>query len=604
MRGNSLLASSLPIVAFVAGLALWGFSVRDPVARNAGDLGLVTVLGPLWWVGIGLVALGFVLEVSNLRPRGTVLCLGVVLIACALHGTAAVLEEAPRYQTAWLHAGFTDYIARNGQTAPQLDARMSWPGFFSGAAMASRAMGVEPTWFLFWAPVIQNLALLVPLKAFANGQLFTVRARWLTLWLFVCANWVGQDYFAPQAFNFFLLLSALVVVTRIFGVREQPFGRPYIHSNLATRLVSRATTWLFRGPAWSRPIELGPVELSPASSLGWLVALTVMVAATIVSHQLTPVALIVCLAALVASGRTRLRASVVLFGVMLLAWISWGTVPYWRGHFDTIFGGFGQVQSSVGQNVGSRLQGSPGRLWVVRARIAVAALVWLAGALALLGRWRRGFQHYALLSLAVAPFGIMAVQSYGGEAILRIYLFTLPACVMLIAAYLAERHPDTARLKLAGRLTVVALLLIGLFPFARWGNERYEQVTDAEVETIEWVYENVPQGSRLVATYWTTPWRYRHLLDYRYREIGGLRYVDAESEATVFDVADENSWIILTRAQELYGTNQFGLADGWTQQVVRILVSSGRFREVFRNEDGVVLCGTVGSCLASEVTAR
>ena len=55
------------------------------------------------------------------------------------------------------------------------------------------------------------------------------RVVWLGAWLFFVANWVGQDYFSPQAFAFFLYLVLLGVVVRWLGARgdgEPLWARP------------------------------------------------------------------------------------------------------------------------------------------------------------------------------------------------------------------------------------------------------------------------------------------------------------------------------------------------------------------------------------------
>jgi hypothetical protein len=226
--------------------------------------------------------------------------------------------------------------------------------------------------------------------------------------------------------------------------------------------------------------------------------------------------------------------------------------------------------------------------------------VWAAAAIAFALRWRRGFQHLTLIVLALAPFGIVAAQSYGGEALLRVYLYTLPACAMVLGADFAERHPKEPRTRLVKRLSVLTVVVVGLFPFARWGNERYEQVTRNEVQGVEWLYGNVPSGSRLVAVYWTVPWRYRGLISYEYVEDGSLRYFGPGYEERVVDAADTDSWIVLTRAQENFGITEDGLPPGWSSRVVELLESSGRFKVAFRNEDAVIVCGTTGSCLDTD----
>ena len=35
------------------------------------------------------------------------------------------------------------------------------------------------------------------------------RLVWLAVWVYTCANWVGQDYFSPQAFSYFMYLTLI-----------------------------------------------------------------------------------------------------------------------------------------------------------------------------------------------------------------------------------------------------------------------------------------------------------------------------------------------------------------------------------------------------------
>jgi hypothetical protein len=40
------------------------------------------------------------------------------------------------------------------------------------------------------------------------------RLVWLSCWIFYIANWVGQDYFSPQAFAYLQYLLLLGIVLR------------------------------------------------------------------------------------------------------------------------------------------------------------------------------------------------------------------------------------------------------------------------------------------------------------------------------------------------------------------------------------------------------
>src|SRR5690606_18972448 len=48
------------------------------------------------------------------------------------------------------------------------------------------------------------------------------RLIWLGVWFFFLANWVGQDYFSPQALNFFMHLVIVAVCLTWFRQKDPP----------------------------------------------------------------------------------------------------------------------------------------------------------------------------------------------------------------------------------------------------------------------------------------------------------------------------------------------------------------------------------------------
>src|SRR5204863_379717 len=68
-----------------------------------------------------------------------------------------------------------------------------------------------------WAPVFFNLLDLAAAVFVFSALTRDRRVIWLGSWLFLIANWVGQDYFSPQAFAFFLYLVVIGCTLRWLG---------------------------------------------------------------------------------------------------------------------------------------------------------------------------------------------------------------------------------------------------------------------------------------------------------------------------------------------------------------------------------------------------
>ena len=56
-------------------------------------------------------------------------------------GSTVVLEQDPRFPTAYWIAGFVDYVYRTGHSSPALSAYFSWPGFFEVVAFIEHVVG-------------------------------------------------------------------------------------------------------------------------------------------------------------------------------------------------------------------------------------------------------------------------------------------------------------------------------------------------------------------------------------------------------------------------------------------------------------------------------
>ena len=387
-----------------------------------------------------MLVLAFVLALGLRKSRPLLLGGMLIAIVCCLHGVTSIIESAPRFATGYQIAGFAEYVGRTGHTAPSLYAYFSWPGFFALVAFIKAVTGghnLLPV-LRFW-PVVIDLAYLVPVWLILRNLRASWRAKWLAALLFTVGLWVGQDYFSPQSFDYLLYLLFVAFAVTWFRARpapEQP-GRPGGRPGRFSRIGQRRTRGLQPGEL---PARTGGGER--AVLLAVLIAIFVV---TTVSHQLTPFLMVGVCAGLVLARRTTLTGLPVLFGVILIGWLSFAATGYWSGHLADIFGGIGHLGGNVSSGVGGRLHGaSPGHELVLYLRVGFAAAVLALAGAGLLRRRRRGIDDRVALVLTCVPFLALGLQNYGGEILMRVYLFALPMASVL-AAYLFFPSTDPGR---------------------------------------------------------------------------------------------------------------------------------------------------------------
>ncbi len=136
---------------------------------------------------------------------------------------------------------------------------------------------------------------------------------WLGLWVFYSANWVSQDYLAPQAVGVLLWLTILAALLTWFTPRANaPAGR-------STFRFVMSVANLRRMPERLREAQ-GRLTVDPTVRRAGLVVLVVVIYAAIVSgHQLTPFPALLTVAALVLFGALETRALPILMAVILAA---------------------------------------------------------------------------------------------------------------------------------------------------------------------------------------------------------------------------------------------------------------------------------------------
>lgn len=445
--GGAALPRSRPALAgrlvvghlLVIGLAvtLWQVAIVRTDSTEISGFGLLATVSPFFFAALALTVAGFVAALASMRPtaddarrpteagtraaevgrrpagRGLVATGYLVLLIALLHGTTPLLLDEPQYAWTYKHLGVLEYIAAGNPVAAAQDIYQQWPALFAGAAQLASAGGIAPATLADWSPVFFNLAAAPVLYAIARTLADDRRVAYLTVFGFLAINWIEEDYLSPQAFGFLLSLGVLLVVL----------------------------TWL-RSPAGSRG-RTDAARTGRLRRVGPVVAALALLAVLTAAHQLSPYLVVAQVAVLAVLRLIRPRWLPLAMGAIVIGYLlpRFGFVSESFGVFD----GFDVFANAAGNAEG---WGSTGQAFSAIVVRTLALTVWALTALAVLSYRRRLRTVLVPALLAATLFVLIAGQSYGGEAIYRVFLFSAPWCAYLIAKALvdlADRRADRSR---------------------------------------------------------------------------------------------------------------------------------------------------------------
>jgi hypothetical protein len=555
----------------VAAMVATGYVNPDTI----GGLGLFPVTPVLIWVAIGAIVVSFTAELHQTEYRPWRLAACVLGLVVMLDGLPALIDEYPRFPTAWEIVGFVQAFITHHHPIPDVDARFYWPGFFTAiGALVGMAGWHNAIPLIRWAPVVGDAICAVLVFGIARAALPGRRQAWLVVWGFVLLNWIGQDYFSPQAFAYILFLAALMIIMwRFDGGRGLLQRLPLERMRHTLRL---------RSDRWAE--VFAPPRDSPSTyRLGMFLVLLMISVAMIMEHQLTPVFFGVDLAVLAVIGRSRLGYLPILIAVLVAAWLSYAAFGFWSGNYNEVFGGGGGA--AVSSNVTGRLHGSVGREVVVYLRSGTTLVLWLAAALAaLVALIRRRAISLSAVGCALAPFPVFVVQPYGGEGLLRVYIFTLPFMLCLLITPFREAAIRGRRSMIL--LAVLSAVAVPAFVLTRFGNEIFEGTRPAEIALIKTLYRIAPKGSKLISINGNVPWRFEDIASFKYEEDAFTYRAAAEPAEILNDLQGRSTgYALVTMSQIEYEETEDGLSPNWGAAVIRALDHNQHFRLLRSNQD-------------------
>ncbi len=532
----------------------WTASLWRADPRDMTTYGLLSLFDLGTYAALALLVGGFLISLAKNKPEWL---LALYLTTCIglIHGTPAVLYKTLRYSWAYKHVGIVDYIQRTGAVDPSIAVGSiyhNWPAFFTAGALLTELAGSpDALRIATWAPVAFNLMNLLVLRYVYRGLTRNRRLIWLGLFFFFVINWVGQDYFSPQAMAYVGYLAVVGLLIR--------------------RSSRRAAT---------------------------LVPFVLIVAVVSASHQITPMMLLLAVTALVVLRRASGWYLPLLAGVLVAGWAFSAARSYTWPNIMELVVGLGRPVANAGETLEKTATIATGSqlavIWGGRY------VVLLATALALLGVWRswrvRGLRITAVL-LMVLPGVLVLVTGFGGEVLFRSFLFAAPFISFLAAAACLPRDGRGFPRRNLLLTTVVTVALLPGFLLSYYGKEHENYFTPAEVAAVSWVDDHARPGSLLVEGSRNYPTQFSNYERFTYVPID--REPEESWRKLLADPTDRlddwlsnpdytDAYVLITRSQKIAVDDNGSLPRGSLQRVEDALRASPKFRVVDDTGDAVV----------------
>jgi hypothetical protein len=512
----SWVSTHLPWIILGLSLAAFGYAVTTIRSAPASQFGLLASASPIYLLSILLAAGAFAVSVrrDDLTAAGAAV---VAMIVCQ-RLPRVISTDVPMYAWTYKHLGVVDYIQQNHELARGVDVYNGWPGLFATTAWFSDLTSVPPISIAHWFTLLFHLAMAGLVYAAARAWQLSPAQSITASFLVVTLNWVEQDYFAPQATAMILTVALLILLS------------PGRHRTIVTLTL-------------------------------------VLFAAVTITHQLTPYWIFLAVGLLVAGRKVKpwwmlIPMAAVLIGVLLY-------------NFD-ITHQYAKLSLDVVGNATTNnpRQGAVGQLFTSTVMRALSLTMWGATAAVLFFRWRRKQPVWALGVLALSPILILGGQGYGGEAVFRVFLYSLPGCALVLAPVLLTALRATTTVRFAGALAALVLITAASAQ-AYFGSWATNLLSKAQVDAADnvLVQGDYPAYVTPLAPVW--PERssakyvqyakftdtYDHSMMFQ-EELLGLHFdTDADYDkfmSLVGTRTDASTYVVLTEPMAMYGA-YFGI---------------------------------------------
>lgn len=431
-------------------LISWVFSVfqgRLNIEQGISDLGLVSILPLTFFISVSLLTISFLTTLKFEQQNKLSLFSQIALLIFFLNFTPAIIEGTPRFSGTYSNYQSIDYILQNGYLSPSDQWIHNWPGFSVAYSTLIQITTLPEQPLLSMYSTFFNTILFFPLYIFFNSVIGHKGHKWIAIWVFYITNWIGQDYFSMQSLGFFTFV--LILFTMFKQVNSPSHGRPW--SIISMLLFSLLT----------------------------------------LTHMLSSLAVLVIILMFFISKCLRKSRFLLLFGLLFVLWTIQGAATYFECNFVGFITQALKFELIFQSNIVGRVAGSPARVTVTQIRLLFSSFVALFAFTGAILTWKQRKSDNVekeVLLVFIGLSSLLFLSAYGGEIILRLYLFSLVPLV-----YFASKGSNWRIF-----FGVLAIFLVVVAPplyfITRYGNEVMDYVPPSEITGVQFFYNRTTQG--------------------------------------------------------------------------------------------------------------
>jgi hypothetical protein len=414
-------------------------------------LGLLSRLPLTFWIGLSI--LGILLFTGRKSRHQTVIVIVLIFFYLFAIPTLVLQNKADLLSISYFRSSQIDSLISHGRlsfdTIPTWDLQ-NWPGFFFIGAFLSSVSGLHTTWFADYFPLLLLTLLGIVTYSVLRIKLNNIFSSFGALWV-LASFFTGQEYFSPQAIAYILFAEIFLLLAKLFFTKTR----------------------------------------SSAFSLSILI----LFVAAVTTHLLTSFIILASVITIYVLRKTFFRkshfssffsvtVSLLLASIFLIyqAFVIKRTfIGITSSLYEQLVGGETHIADVAGISQGRTIGSTAYLLEIVGTYsiVLIAAIVAISAILITLVVLLRHKKAEASESFWIAWIIIAALfglsVSYGGEGIIRAFMFLLlPTCYFAVK-YLSKKPTI---------LIVVLILLISIHFPASYARLNYLYVPESELQGV------------------------------------------------------------------------------------------------------------------------